>query len=181
MERTAAWEVGIGARGLELGEAVRVRRVIAAPRCVIWTAIAEPGHLQQCHPFCRENAVVLWPGVGARDSITYHSGLHFQRDFVDWTEGVGYTLEIGRPPEKTALVSWHLEELDAARSALSITVTPYLKINQPPDRKLAYQERSFGKSVERYLDSVVRGVEFFVTTGQPVRKNQFGSHPIYSD
>ena len=171
----------LSARDLELGESVLLRREIDAPIGDVWYAISQPGHLQQCHPFCRENEVERWPGAGAVDTITYHSGLHFQRDFVDWVEGLGYDIEIGRPPDKTALVTWRLSALDSARSALAIEVTPYLRSALPADQKRSYQERSFGKSVEAYLDSVLRGVEHFVTTGTPVGKNQFGSHPIYSD
>lgn len=184
MEHTADTQerhAALSARGLELGESVRLRREIDASRDRVWQAISQPGHLRQCHPFCKQNEVQRWPGAGAVDTITYHSGLHFQRDFIDWIEGAGYDIEIGRPPDKTALVTWRLDPLDSARSALAIEVTPYLRIDMPTAEKLAYQQRAFGKTVEAYLDSVLRGVEHFVTTGDAVRKNQFGSHPIYSD
>lgn len=178
---TQAVHAALAARGMELGDPVSVRHVIEAPSQQVWDAVTQPGHLTQCHPFCRENAVEQWPGVGARDTVTYYSGLHFQRDFVEWIEGVGYALEIGPPPEKTAHVCWRIEPLDIARSALTITVTAYLRSDLSASRKAAYQRRVFDKSIARYLDSVVRGVDHLVTTGQAVQKNQFGSHPMYSD
>ena len=61
-----------------------------------------------------------------------------------------------------------------------IEVTAYLKAALPERRKLAYQRRAFGTTIESYLESVVKGVDYAVTTAQAVRKNQFGSHPIYS-
>lgn len=178
---TRELHAALAARGLELGDPVSVRRVIEASSQLIWAAVTQPGYLTLCHPFCQENAVDRWPGVGARDSVTYYSGLHFQRDFVEWIEGIGYDLEIGPPPEKTAHVSWRIEPLNTARSALTITVTPYIRSDLPAGRKAAYQRRVFGKSIARYLDSVVQGVDHFVTTGHAVQKNQFGSHPMYSD
>jgi hypothetical protein len=31
-----------------------------------------------------------------------------------------------------------------------------------------------------YLESVVRGYEWYITKGEPVPRNQFGAHPWYS-
>ncbi len=168
-------------QGLELGETVGVQRIIDAPSDRIWAAIATPGNLDRLHPFCRENVVQQWPGVGAIDTITYYSGVHYQRDFVAWYEGEGYDLEIGPPPHKTARVSWRIKALGAERSEFGIEVTAYLRTDLPASRKVSYQERFFGDTIAQYLDSVVKGVDHLVTTGQAVRKNQFGSHPIYSD
>lgn len=85
------------------------------------------------------------------------------------------------PPDKTARVLWRIKALSEQRSELMIKVTPYLKSNLPENRKQSYQRRFFGDTIAQYLDSVVQGVDHFVTTGQAVRKNQFGTHPIYSD
>lgn len=126
----------------------------------------------------RRTAVVC--GVGSIDTITYYSGVHYQRDFVAWYEGEGYDIEIGPPPHKTAHVAWRIKALDEARSELSIEVTPYLKLGLSESRKQAYQQRFFGDVIAQYLDSVVRGVDHVVTTGQAVQKDQFGTHPIYS-
>ncbi len=170
----------LASQGLELGHAVCVSHVIEAASGSIWQVISQPGHLEQVHPFCRENVVLQWPGVGARDTITYYSGIHYQRDFVTWLEGAGYDIEIGPPPHKTARVAWRIKALNEGRSELSIEVTPYLKSALSEPRKRSHEQRFFGDTIAQYLDSVVRGVDHVVTTGQAVRKNQFGSHPIYS-
>ncbi len=157
-----------------------VSHVIEAASGSIWQVITPPGHLEQVHPFCRENAVEQWPGVGSRDTVTYYSGVHYQRDFVAWHEGTGYDIDIGPPPHKTARVAWRIKALDDQRSELSIEVTPYLKSGLSESRKHTYEQRFFGDVIALYLDSVVRGVDHVVTTGQAVRENQFGTHPIYS-
>ena len=167
-------------RGLELGKSVCVRHVIEAASDSIWQAISQPGHLKQCHPFCRETAVFQWPGVGAKDTVTYYSGVHYQRDFVTWIAGVGYDIEVGPPPDKTARVVWRIKALSEQRSELTIEVMPYVQSDLSESRKQSYQQRFFGDTIAQYLDSVVQGVDYFVTTGQAVRKNQFGPHPIYS-
>ena len=175
------WQAELAAQNLELGTPVTVSRVIEAASHNIWQTITEPGNLKRVHPFCAANDVEQWPGVGARDTITYYSGVHYQRDFVTWLEGIGYDLEIGPPPHKTAYVVWRINPLSQTRSDFSIQVIPYLKIDLSEPRKVSYQERFFGDVIGQYLDSVVKGVDYAATTGQTVRKNQFGSHPIYSD
>ena len=90
---------------------------------------------------------------------------------------MGYDIEVGPPPDKTARVLWRIKALSEQRSELMIEVLPYLKSDLPESRKQSYQRRFFGDTIAQYLKSVVH----FVTTGQAVRKNQFGRHPIYSD
>ncbi len=170
----------LGARGLELGQPVRRQQDIEASAHRIWQAMSAPGYLVHCHPFCRANDVERWPGVGSRDTVHYYSGISYRREFVTWMEDAGYDLELGPGPEKTARVSWRIGPRGDARSILSIEVVPYLRAELPDRRKQAYQRRAFGTTIGRYLGSVLQGVDYFVTTGQAVRKNQFGPHPIYS-
>lgn len=170
----------LAARGLELGDAVRVSRTIEAASDSVWQTISQPDQLTHYHPFCKATTVITWPGVGAKDTITYYSGVHYERDFVAWFEGVGFDIEVGPPPDKTARVEWRIKELGEQRSELAITVIPYLKVGLSANRKQAYQQRFFGDTIALYLDSVVRGVGHVATTGEPVQKNQFGTHPIYS-
>lgn len=35
-------------------------------------------------------------------------------------------------------------------------------------------------ALHSYLDAVLKGFEWFITTGKPVSKNQFGSHKWFS-
>lgn len=171
----------LAARGLELGEAVRVSHIIEVDSESVWQVISQPGQLPRYHPFCKETTVLKWPGVGAKDTVSYYSGVHYERDFVTWLEGVGFDIEVGPPSRKTARVEWRITEQGERQSELAITVIPYLKADLSTPRKRAYQQRLFGDTIAQYLYSVVRGVGHMATTGEAVQKNQFGSHPLYSD
>lgn len=161
----------LAARGLELGEAVSVSHIIGAASDSVWKVISQPGQLTRYHPFCQETRVIKWPGVGAKDTVTYYSGVHYERDFVTWIEGVGFDIEIGPPPHKTARVEWRIKELGEHQSELAITVMPYLKADLSAPRKQAYQQRFFGATIAQYLDSVVQGVGHVATAGEAVQKN----------
>jgi hypothetical protein len=167
-------------RGLEAGEPVYLERIIDASSDSIWSEISKPGQLHKYHPYCQANEVFKWPGVGSRDSLTYYSGIYFERDFTTWIDGVGYDLEIGPPPRKTSLISWRIKPVKPSCSSLSLEVIPYLESHLLEEIKLRFQRQYFGKSIEIYLDSFLKGVDYFVTTGCAVRARQFGSHPVYA-
>jgi hypothetical protein len=174
------FESELAKRGLELGEYVRVARIIRAPATDVWKVISTPGQLPKYHPYCWENKVFKWPGVGSRDGVAYHSGLYLERDFMYWREGEGFDLQIGPPPRKTAWISWNLYCLGQSQSELSMTVTPILEFHLLEITKRSYVQTYFGKSVEVYLDGLLRGVEQFVMTGQEVQPRQFGTHPVFA-
>jgi len=166
-------------QGLELGEHVRAGRIIPVPAAAIWKEISTPGQLTKYHPYCRENKVYKWPGVGSRDGVLYHSGLYWERDFICWSEGVGYDLLIGPPPRKSAWIFWNIRPLGEAQSDFSLTVSPILESHLLETTKKMYVQ-NFATSVEVYLESFLRGVEHFVTTGQAVEARQFGTHPTFA-
>lgn len=166
-------------RGLELGEHVHLGRIIEAPAAAIWKEISTPGQLTKYHPYCQENKVYKWPGVGSKDGVLYYSGLYWERDFVCWREGVGFDLQIGPPTRKTALISWNIRPLGEAQSDFSLTVSPILESHLLETTKKIYVQ-NFAASVEVYLDSFLRGVEHFMTTGQEVKARQFGAHPTFA-
>ena len=60
----------------------------------VWNLITTPNYLNETHPFCKNNTVVTWPGVGSKDILEYLSGLTFEREFTQWDEN-GYDLIIG--------------------------------------------------------------------------------------
>ena len=33
----------------------------------VWNVITTPNYLNETHPFCKNNTVVTWPGVGSKD------------------------------------------------------------------------------------------------------------------
>lgn len=163
------------------GRPIAVQRKIAAPAEEVWDAISMPGNLELCHPFCASNPVRSWPGPDSRDEVHYLSGWIFDRQFKHWINGSGYDLEIGRKGGGArSYVSWRISADDERACTLKITVYPQRLQGWP--RVLQWiphwlRIRPFLKS---YLGSVVRGVEWYVTRGEPVPRDQFGKHPWFS-
>ena len=158
---------------------VRVTREISAPAEAVWAVISTPGHLADVHPFCEHNPVVEWPGDTARDEVHYRSGWVYSRTFSRWIDGVGYDLDIGASGEPTSHVSWRISPRTDETCDLAISVWP-----RPLTRIRALQHILrlvlLGPMMRRYLRSVTEGVEWFVTTGEPVVTDQFGRHPWFS-
>ncbi len=171
------FEADLAKRGLELGEHVRLARTIQAPAADVWKVISKPGELNKYHPYCRENIPVYkWPSVGSRDGVSYYSGLYFERDFIYWREGAGYDLQIS-PSPKDGVDLLEFATAWGTQSELSLTVTPILESYLVETTKKSYMQTYFGKSIEVYLDSLLRGVEQFVTTGQEVKPHSSGPTP----
>lgn len=160
---------------------VAVVQPIAAPAEKVWDAISMPGNLELCHPFCRKNPVHVWPGPDSHDEVHYLSGWVYERRFLHWLEGEGYDLQIGRPGGGTSFVSWRISPVDEQNCTLAITVLPDALQNIPVVfRWLPYVVR-LRPMLKSYLRSVVKGFEWYVTHGEPVPRNQFGTHPWFSE
>jgi hypothetical protein len=159
---------------------VASERVIAAPAEQVWDAISTPGNLESCHPFCASNPVQVWPGPDSRDEVHYLSGWVYERRFHRWHEGVGYDLEIGRQGSGTSLVIWRIMPVDEDSCSLKITVYPHVLQSWPAlVRWIPFMLR-IRPMLKKYLDSVVRGFEWYVVRGESVPRNQFGRHPWFS-
>ena len=160
---------------------VAVTQPIAAPAAEVWEAISMPGNLELCHPFCARNPVEKWPGAESRDQIHYLSGWVFERRFSRWIDGVGYDLEIGRSGGESSSVSWRITPIDDQNCSLRITVYPQLLQAMPPAIRWVPHLLRVRPLLKSYLSSVVRGFEWYLTRGEPVPRNQFGSHPWFSE
>ncbi len=156
-------------------------RVIAASAEEVWRVISTPGYLEPCHPYCAANPVGEWVGEGARDEVHYLNGWVFERRFCRWIEGVGYDLEIGRPAGRSSFVSWRISPTGAQECGLRIAVYPWMLQNLPVVLRWFPYHFRVRPMMEKYLSSVTRGVEWYVTRGEPVPRNQFGEHPWFSD
>ena len=75
---------------------------------------------------------------------------------------------------------WRVEPRGEERSELAITVIPFLNSDLSDAQKRDYESKVFGETIVLYLDNVTKGIDYYSTTGKRVRRNQFGSHPIYS-
>lgn len=159
---------------------VAVARPIAVPAEKVWGAISVPGNLELCHPFCARNPVHVWPGESSRDEVHYLSGWIFERRFCRWIEGVGYDLEIGRRGGGTSFVSWRIEPTTPAASTLRIAVCPHALQGWPVVMRWLPHWLRLRPMLRRYLRSVVGGIEWYVTRGEAVPRDQFGPHPWFS-
>ena len=159
---------------------VSVEQVIAVPAERVWQAISSPGNLEACHPFCASNPVKEWPGPDSRDEVHYLSGWVYERRFKAWYEGTGYDLEIGRHGGSRSLVSWRIRAIDEDSSALRITVCPHVLQGIPAVFRWIPYALKVRPLLGRYLDSVLRGFEWYVTRGEPVPRDAFGKHPWFS-
>jgi hypothetical protein len=160
---------------------ISVSQTIETSPQKIWSVISSPGNLEDCHPFCEQNPVHKWPGVGSIDRINYYSGWVMDREFINWIDGVGYDLSIGRKGGGKSYVSWRIKEVQKSISALSITIYPHALQNTPILFRWVPYIGYIQPALSSYLKSVTRGFEWFIKTGKPVRKNQFGSHKWFSN
>lgn len=158
---------------------IAVTHTIAASADEVWEAISAPGHLELVHPFCERNPVMVWPGGSSRDEIHYRSGWVYTRTFTDWVDQVGYDLDIGGAGEATSHVRWRITPRLDGTCELAISVWPR-HVTRIPVLRGILRRLVVGPMLRRYLQSVIKGVEWFVVRGEPVAANQFGSHPWFS-
>lgn len=148
--------------------------VVPETRRRVWDVIADPESLAKYHPFCERDEIERWPGVGSRDTIYYYSGAVFERQFTGWDEGRGYDLLGTMEDGTTFRVSWRIEAVGPVGSSLTITIWPII----PPGSE--DRSRQISRLLTRYLKQVGEGLQHYLRTGQPVSRNQFGSHRLFS-
>ena len=77
-------------------------------------------------------------------------------------------------------VSWRILPVVDQGCILTITIYPHLLQDLPAAIRWLPYLLHVGPMLERYLTSVVRGFEWYLIRGEPVPRNQFGSHPWFS-
>ena len=159
---------------------VSIEREIAASAQETWNVISSPGNLELCHPFCAANPVQAWPGPDSRDEVHYLSGWVYERRFHRWLDGVGYDLEIGRSGGSKSLVYWRITTIDEQRCKLRITICPHALQGLPLVIRWLPHVLWLRPLLRQYLASVVGGFEWYLTRGEPVHRNAFGTHPWFS-
>ena len=155
------------------------QKIYVSPK-LIWDEITKPGNLEDFHPYCKKNPVSEWPGVGSRDEVHYYSGWVLIREFVNWIDGVGYDLLIGREGGRKSFVCWRITEEGKGIATLRITIFPYNLQHIPVVIRWIPHIFMIQPGLNSYLDSVLKGFEWFITTGKPVKKDQFGRHKWFS-
>lgn len=156
---------------------------INAPVARVWEVISSPGNLNNCHPYCKNNSVVKWGGVGAEDGIEYYNGLKLKRVFTQWDEGSGYTLLIGKGKVAVAEVFWEITCLTKEVSGFSIKISmlPDIVLRKYPKWLRPLTRKVYLRPImSQYIQAVVKGFKYFIETGKPVKKNQFGYNRMFS-
>ena len=144
----------------------------------VWDVISSKGALELFHPYCAQNNVVSWNDIRV-DELVYLNDLVFVREFTSWNPTRGFELTIGKRGGKKSRVKWNIANSKSG-CLISITVWPYKtskipKILYPLINNLIVRPR-----LKKYLNSVLMGLNFYLTNRVIVKKNQFGTHPWFS-
>tara|TARA_B100000927_G_scaffold72963_1_gene58100 strand:- start:134 stop:625 length:492 start_codon:yes stop_codon:yes gene_type:complete len=146
---------------------------------VLWETISSPGYLNNVHPFCEDNSVIIWEKDHHEDQLVYLNGLTYQRKFTDWNINNGYDLWIGNDDQNQSFVEWRIEEEDSG-TRLSINIYPYLLSTWPKSLAFLPYFLYINIKLKSYLYSVLSGIEWFIDKNTPVPKNKFGRHSWFS-
>jgi hypothetical protein len=156
---------------------------IDASISTIWEAITAPGNLNDCHPFCKKNTVVNWSENNSKDIILYYNGRELERNFFDWKKEKGYKLMIGRSGGRQTEVHWEIDPIEiSGKEKCVLRITLFVPHLQNTSVLIRWIPHFFyvRPRMKKYLDSVLQGFKFFIKTGKPVERNQFGSHSWFS-
>jgi hypothetical protein len=157
-----------------LGRPITHAQSLPVPAEEVWNLISRPGNLVDFHPFCERNPVEIWPGVGSRDVIHYYSGLVLVREFDAWFEGTGYDLTASADNGMQFKVYWRIQTGDNHHSSLTLTIK---QVDQQLSEKKLEQ---YARLLNKYLQQVGQGLEYYLRTRERVTRNQFGSHRFFS-
>ncbi len=161
---------------------ISVSRSIQASSEKVWQVIATPEHLEYCHPFCDKNPAESWSGVGSKDKVYFYSGKVLDRYCREWIEGEGYDLDLTFINLDTQAEARFRISPDSLgnESVLTISLTLKMPAYFPSYFRWILFYLILQPTLKRYLDSVLKGFEYYITTGQPVSRNQFGSNAFFS-
>ena len=147
----------------------------------VWEVISKPSNLESCHPFCESNPVEKWSKAKSVDFVNYYNGLKFKRIFIDWIDGYGNDLMIGKINGRKSKVIWRINEIDNLKSQLTITVYPHNTKRYPFILKSLVYFFYINPMLRKYLSSVLKGFQWHIEQGKSVQKNQFGNHKWFSN
>ena len=154
--------------------------IISAGRQSVWSVISKRGNLELCHPFCESNPVEKWGDRNSIDYVNYYNGLKFKRTFIDWIDGMGYDLLIGKQDRNKSKVIWRIIDIDKKSCELSISIFPRDIGKYPRSVKYLVYALYINPMLRKYLSYVLKGFKYYSETGNAVQKNQFGKHKWFT-
>jgi len=146
----------------------------------LWQLISRGGNLNECHPFCLANDVIDWDENSHVDKLVYLNGLTYIRRFLNWNEGEGYDLLIGKEEGPQSYVNWEISQIDENNSSLTITVYPYLLTSMNKILSFLPFILYIRPKLKNYLKSVLNGFLYFSDNGKPVPRNHWSKHSWFS-
>lgn len=144
---------------------------------IVWDVVSSKNALELYHPFCLKNDVIEHK---KKDELIYLNGLTYIREFTTWQHNKGFELYIGKKNGKQSKVLWELKSIKNG-CEIQITIFPY-RTNKIA--KLIYPFVSLfviKPKLKIYLESVLKGLEYYLDHELKVEKNQFGTHPWFSE
>jgi hypothetical protein len=130
--------------------------------------------------YYERNNQLCFSGWGSPVGYHYLSGLVLHRRFTVWDEGHAYELEIGKADWPVSYVRWELVATGAEESELNISIWPGAFAGYPSALRWALHRWYLVPLLRRYLRAVLRGLDYYVTTGRDVVPNQFGRVWLFS-
>lgn len=164
---------------MDFKRSIQVAKKMNATNEEVWNVISQPSHLELTHPFASKNSVVSWPGEGSKDILVYLSGLRYERDFIVWNEGIGYTLKIGGRTGKKSKVVWEISS-EGEATFLSISIYPHFMATSPRLISSLPYRLLIEPKLRSYLNSVLGGIDYYLVEKKSVPRNHFGKHKWFS-
>ena len=158
---------------------ISVEKEINANSDEIWKIISKEGNLNLVHPFCKNNYAISWNSENSVDVLEYLNGLKFIREFQTWNPGKGYSLLIGTKNGKKSYVEWKITSKNK-KQYLSITVYTHYMREYPKFISFLPNEFMIKPNLKKYLESVIGGINYYLTKNKIVPKNNFGEHKWFS-
>jgi hypothetical protein len=143
---------------------------------IVWEIISSKNALELFHPYCLKNDAIDYK---KKDKLVYLNGLIYIREFSVWKPNKGFELSIGKKGGKKSKVIWEIKILDKG-CEVTISVFPY---SSSKISKYFYPIINIiivKPKLRKYLQSVLKGLKFYLDTNFRVRKNQFGKHAWFS-
>ena len=153
---------------------------IETSKSAVWDLISSPGHLNQFHPFCKENKVLKSKnGTILKDQLIYLNDLTYYRTFKEWRPMAGYTIRIGTKNGKKSDVKWQIID-KGVFTYVKIIIKPYTSSKIPKLLYPIFHYAVIRPKLKSYLKSVLKGLEYYLTHNKPVPRNKFGNHSWFT-
>jgi hypothetical protein len=160
-------------------QSISVSQKIHTTQDSLWEFISSPGHLNYAHPFCKMNKEISWDENNHIDELIYLNNLRYIRKFIKWEKKEGYSLLIGEKNKKKSKVKWKISLINK-ETYLTITIYPYFLSNYPKIISALPYKLYIQPKLEKYLESVLKGINWYLEKGEKVPRNAFGKHSWFS-